>query len=216
MKSQLLYSLFLVSFLTVSIKGETKPDEISNEGISVGINLFNAYPFPFTMKNEHLKYFEPNLKVPLSNAKYFWTTSIGYTEYGKNPVYNNLDYTVKGVYIKTGIETNAKADGWFSNGIALCFSRFTESGTFFFEGNYFNNYEIPFPNRLKNNFFVEPYFMLRIPFFKLISFEPRLNVDLFFEKNNTDIPTYYIPGSGYTNSINFINASVDFKLFLKL
>jgi hypothetical protein len=206
---------FLVAFLfLIKADGEEKCDSTVKGQILLGLNLVSAYPFPYTLKNEVLINIEPNIKIPFYKTKYFWSTSIGYTKYTKNPLYNNLDYRLQGGYLKTGVESNP--DDLFSNGLALCIAQFNESGKFILEGNYFDNYEIPFPIRSKTILFIEPYFMLKIPLFKIISIEPRVNVDVFFKKDNSEIPTYYVPGSGYSNDLHFFNINVDFKLFIRI
>jgi hypothetical protein len=198
-----------------SIQGQDNPVVAEKKGISIGLSLFGAYPFQYAMKekNENLFYFEPDIKIPVKNGEYAWITSIGYANFSKDLVYNNLEYKLQGFYIKTGFESSLFE--YLSSGIMACVTRINESGNFIFEGNYFDTYKVPF-ERTKTIIYMEPYFTLKIPVAKRFSIEPRVFLNLFFKSNDKYVPTYYIPGSGYWNNFNYLNANFDLKLFYQL
>ena len=213
LKLLFIYSLLIFLISPSGAQIQNYNDTTKKDYISIGLGLFQAYPFQYAMKDESLFYFEPNIKVPIKKTNYLWITSIGYTLFKKDMIYNNLEYKLEGYYIKSGFESGLFS--FMSNGIMACITNFKESGNFIFEGNYFDSYKIPF-KRTKTIFYLEPYFVLNIPVLKNFSVEPRVFLNLFFKTNDKYVPTYYIPGSGYWNNFNYLNVNFDLKIFYKI
>jgi hypothetical protein len=155
-------------------------------------------------------FIEPALKIGLSN-RIFMNAVFGYSKVGRNPLYENFDYTSEGSHLKFGFELllvrlmKPEADRGFglSAGLNGTYAKFNESGTAVVKGNYFGNLETAFAQSNLEAISMEPNFNIWFVISKRFTLVSQIRLNIVTSQSaGEQFPSYYIPGIGAISPYN--------------
>lgn len=187
MKSRLLGIGLLLAY-SVSF-GQNRP--------SVLIGLDVLKPVFSVVRPSHNVYrlAEATIKIPLSTN--YLSIAGGYASLQSDTIFRNMRLHDEGYYLKIGVEN--VGPGGLVLGCQGLVSLYRQSGTYFFKGTTFGDYESPIPNQadaaigveglLGHQMELSPRFTLRLT--------GRITTAALFGPKDGGVPPYFVPGIGH-------------------
>ncbi|SOD91660.1 hypothetical protein SAMN06269250_3576 [Spirosoma fluviale] len=158
---------------------------------------------------------EATVKIPLSTT--YLSIVGGYAGLRSDTIFRNIRLHDEGYYLKVGVERIG--DGGLVLGWHGLVSSYRQSGTYFFKGTTFGDYESPIPDLsnlaiglegiLGHQTALSPRFLLR--------FTGRVTTAAIFGTKDGGVPPYFVPGIGHVagNSLVY-SVGVGIHLFYQL
>jgi hypothetical protein len=178
------YALLLGCMINFGVRSQN-----ASESLSIGIDLFRSLPTYFQSGYT----IEPSL-IYKTKQDFLIDLAGGYTSINKDNLYQNIQYTNEGSYLKLG---GRKVFGKnFSAGLSVGYTSFTEKGVITYKGNLFPDVIL---NKDQTNAFIfmEPTIAYQVlissHFYLIIQFRTSLGLS---KMKQPAFPVYSAPGFG--------------------
>jgi hypothetical protein len=179
------FSVFLLCCL---ISFSVSSQNVS-KSLSLCIDLFRSLPTYFQAGYT----LEPSLIIT-TKSDFLIDIAAGYSSISKDPLYQNIQYTNEGSFVKLGGRKIFEKN--FSMGLSIGYSSFMEKGVITYRGNLFPDFVL---NRNQRNsfVFVEPTIAYQVPLSSHFSFIIQFRTSFGLSKmNQPEFPAYSAPGFG--------------------